>query len=117
MPRFLLFTDAHIRQQIVEGLQRRSWDVERAIDVFPEKTDDDILFAYAAKNDRVFVTCDKRLQPIAHEWLDEGRPFRMIAWKEEHHRRLSDGWFIQKFEELAEAEDPFPFAIRHLEPD
>ena len=59
MPRFLLLTDAHIRQQLVEGLRQRGWDVERAIDVFPEKTTDDVLFEYAAKSNRVFVTCDK----------------------------------------------------------
>ena len=117
MPRFRLLTDAHIRQQLVDGLQQRGWDVERAIDVFPEGTDDDILFEYAAKNNRVFVTCDKRLQLIAYQWLDEERPFRMITWKQEHHRRLSEGWFIEKFEELAEVEDPFDFAIRHLNPD
>jgi len=113
VPRFLLLTDAHIRQQLVDGLQQRSWDV----DIFPEGTDDDILFEYAAKDKRVFVTCDQRLQLIAHQWLDEERLFRMVTWKQEHHRRLSEGWFIEKFEELAEAEDPFPFAIRHLNPD
>jgi hypothetical protein len=41
----------------------------------------------------------------------------MITWKQEHHRGLSGGWLIEKFEELAEVEDPFSFAIRHLNPD
>lgn len=105
------------RQQFVEGLRQRGWDVERAIDVFPEKTTDDVLFEYAAKSNRVFVTCDKRIQLIAHRWLDEQRPFRMITWKQEHYRRFSDGWFIEHFEELAEAEEPFAFSVRHLNPD
>jgi predicted nuclease of predicted toxin-antitoxin system len=65
VPRFLLLTDAHIRQQLVDGLQERVWDVERAIDVFPEGTDDVILFEYAAKNNRVFVTCDKKLRRLS----------------------------------------------------
>jgi hypothetical protein len=29
----------------------------------------------------------------------------MITWKQEHHRRLSEGWFIEKFEELAEVDE------------
>jgi hypothetical protein len=48
--RFPLFTDNHVRQQIVEGLRGRGWDVVRSIDVFPEATDDEILFAYAAEH-------------------------------------------------------------------
>jgi hypothetical protein len=47
--RFPLFFDACVRQQIIDGLVRRKWDVQRAIDIFPEGTDDDILFEYAAK--------------------------------------------------------------------
>jgi hypothetical protein len=50
--RFPLFTDNHVRQQIVEGLRRRGWDVVRSIDVFHEAADDEILFAYAAEHGR-----------------------------------------------------------------
>ena len=115
MARFPLFTDAHVRQQLVDGLHEQGWDVERAMASFPEGADDDELFE-AAKNDRVFVTCDRRIQLIANRWLEEGHAFRMITWKQEHHRRMSEGTFIENFEELAEEDEPFLYPVRHLNP-
>ncbi len=56
--RFPLFTDAHIQQRLVKGLKQRGWDVERTIDAFPERTNDDVLFEHAEEAGRVFVTCD-----------------------------------------------------------
>ena len=52
--RFLLLTDNHVRQQLVEALTSRGWDVVRAIDVFPERTSDEVLFAHAAARDVPF---------------------------------------------------------------
>jgi hypothetical protein len=118
VPRFPLFTDNHVRQQLIDGLVLRGWDVQRAIDVFPERTADPVLFSYAAEQKRVFVTNDNRVPATAERWLEEGKPFTgLIVWELEHHRRLSEGWFIQKFEELAEKGDPFFYPIRHLHPD
>jgi predicted nuclease of predicted toxin-antitoxin system len=48
--------DAHVQQSLVEALRRQGWDVVRVIEVFPEKTDDEVLFEYAAREGRVFVT-------------------------------------------------------------
>lgn len=87
------------------------------MDTFPEGTDDDLLFEYAAKNERVLVTCDKKIQLIADRWLEEGRSFRMVTWKQEHYRRMSDGDFIRKFEARAEMDDAFPFPIINFGPD
>jgi predicted nuclease of predicted toxin-antitoxin system len=61
---FPLLTDNHVRQQIVEGLRVRGWDVVHAIDVFPEGTDDEVLFEYAATQGRVFVSSDEPAQEI-----------------------------------------------------
>ena len=48
----------------------------------------------------------------------EGKPFTgLIVWELEHHRRRSEGWFIRKFEELAEEDNPFLYPIRHFNPD
>ncbi len=69
--RFPLFTDAHIQQPIVKGLTQRGWDNERAIDIFPERTTDDVLFEYAANTGRVFVTNDSGILVSAKEWLSE----------------------------------------------
>ncbi len=118
MPRFPLFTDNHVRQQLVDGLLQRGWDVQRAIDVFPERTDDDDLFRYAAEQGRVFVTNDDRIRATGEEWLADEQSFEgLILWKLEHHRRFSEGWFIDKFEELAEEDEPFFYPIRFINPD
>jgi hypothetical protein len=118
VPRFSLFTDNHVRQQLIDGLVLRGWDVQRAIDVFPERTVDRILFSYAAEQKRVFVTNDNRVPATAERWLEEGKTFTgLIVWELEHHRRLSEGWFIRKFEELTEEDDPFFYPIRYLNPD
>lgn len=115
MPRFPIFTDNHVRQQLVDGLVLRGWDVQRAIDVFPEETLDTILFRYAADQGRVFATNDDPLRVIADDWLTHGTPFKgLVIWKLSLHRRLREGWFIERFERLAKEDDPFIYPIRYL---
>ena len=117
MARFPLFTDNHVRQQIVDGLRARGWDIVRAIDVFPEGTEDDVLFAYAAQEGRVFVSSDEPAQEIPKQWLREGRAFRgMVCWPQRHHRLLSEGDFIAAFEELASRVDAFAYPIEYIKP-
>ena len=115
--RFPLFFDACVRQQIIDGLVRREWDVQRAIDIFPEGTDDDILFEYAATNSRVFVTTDEDVPGICDDWLRKERPFTgLIYWPPKHHRRMSDGEFIRRIERLANQDDAFAYPIVHIKP-
>ncbi len=116
MPRFALLTDAHIRQQLIDGLRRRGWDVERVIDVFPEGTDDEVLLEHASKTSRVFVTCDRRLQRVVANWLEQGRSLRLITWSQQHHRRMSEGGFIRAFEDLAREDDAFIYPVVHIKP-
>lgn len=113
---FPLFTDNHVRQQIVEGLRRRGWDVVRSIDVFPEATDDAILFAYAAEHGRALVTCDQGIHAIANRHLKAGLPFRMVVWRLERFREMSDGDFVQAFETLAQDASAFTYPIEYLKP-
>jgi len=113
--RFRLFTDAHIQQQIIKGLTQRGWDVERAVDVFPERTTDDVLFEHAAKKGRAIVTSDAGILKSAKEWLSEGRPFKgMIYWKQVLYYEMSPGDFIRAFEKFAEEDDPFSEPIRFI---
>lgn len=114
--RFPLFTDNHVRQQIVEGLLRLGWQVTRCIDVFEGGTVDDVLFEYAAQQRLVFVTSDKRIHAIAVTWLASGRAFRMVFWKHKHHERMSDGDFIAALEELAAKHDAFAYPIEYIKP-
>lgn len=100
MAGFPLLTDNHGRQQIVEGLRVRDWDVVRAIDIFREGTDDEVLFEYASKQGRVFVSSDEPAQEIPKRWLGDGRVFHgMVCWplggsvtiKIEQHERAVAG--------------------------
>ena len=114
--RFPLFSDNHVRQQIVDALRREGWDVVRAIDVFPEGTDDEILFPYAAEHDRAFVTCDKRIHALAMDGLKAGKLFRMVFWRFERHREMSDGSFVRAFAEIAAKPDAFAYPIEYIKP-
>ena len=114
--RFRIYTDADINGPVVTALKRRGWDVLRAVDAYPEKTPDVVHFERAAAEGRVFVTNDRRLEAIAHEWLAQGRPFRaLICWPRSHYRHMSPGDFVRAFEGLALQEDAFdPYPIHHL---
>jgi hypothetical protein len=113
--RFPLFTDAHIQQSIVEGLSRRAWDVERAIDVFPERTNDPVLLDYAAASERVFVTNDSGVIETVDDWLAQGRSIKgVVFWKLLLYYEMSAGDFIRAFEALAKEDEPFRVPIRYI---
>lgn len=72
--RLPLFTDNHVRQPIVDALRARAWTVVRAIDVFPERTPDEVLFEHAATEGLVFVTSDRAsTRSLAGGWRRDGR--------------------------------------------
>lgn len=115
--RFPLFTDENVDGTLVEALRRAGWDVIRAVDLFGEKTDDGELFAWAAGSGRVFVTTDNRLEAIAHRWLREWRPFRMVRWLQERQLAVSPGAFVEAFEALREKPNLFVYPIEYLKPE
>jgi predicted nuclease of predicted toxin-antitoxin system len=88
-PRFPLLTDEHIPDALVEGLRARGWDVVRAVDVFGQKTDDDIIFEHAAREGRVIITTDNDFETIAERWLREWRPFPGVILWQQRHRHLA----------------------------
>jgi predicted nuclease of predicted toxin-antitoxin system len=71
--RFPVLTDACVNDHFVRALRDRGWDVVRAIDPYPERTKDEVLFERAAADDRVFVTNDRPAEAIAIRWLLAGR--------------------------------------------
>ena len=117
MAGFPVFTDNHIRQPIVKALRARGWDVVRAVDTFGERNDDDELLAWAAANGRVFVTSDDGIHATAHEWLRQGRAFRMVYLWAEHRRRMTDGEVVQALERLAARPGAFTYAIEYIKPE
>jgi hypothetical protein len=114
--RFRLLADACVNDHLVQGLKARGWDIVRAVDLYPEATKDEMLFARAVAEGRVFVTNDRPAEAIAVRWLHEGTPFPgMIAWPVAAYEARSIGDLIEEFEELARLDDPFgPYPIRHL---
>lgn len=113
--RFPVLTDACVNDHFVRALRDRGWDVVRAVDLYPERTKDEALFARAAADDRVFVTNDRPAEAIAIRWLQQGRRFRgMVAWPVETYERRPIGDLALDFEALAKEEDPFAYPVRHL---
>ncbi len=116
--RFPLYTDADIDGPVVDALVDHGWDVARAIDTFPEKTDDGVHFAHAARSGRAMVGNDIDVKLLAELWYREGRAFRgLVWWPRTHYRKMSPGGFLEAFEELAARDDPFAaYPIIHLRP-
>lgn len=116
--RFPVYTDADIHGPVVEALKRAGWDVLRAVDAFPEGTEDPVHFERAAREGRALVTNDRRVEAIAHAWLKEGRAFRgLICWPRSHYGLMSAGAFLELFEQLARQDDPFAaYPVLHLKP-
>ena len=114
--RFRLLVDNHVRQSIVDALCRAGWDVVRSVDLFGEKNVDEELLAWAAANRRVFATCDKRIHQIAHRWLIEGRPFRMVYWWLGRYREMTDGDMVAAFEAIAAKPNAFAYPVEYIKP-
>ena len=115
--RFPLYTDADVHGPLVQALVRLGWDVMRAVDAFPEGTDDDVHFAHAAQLDRVMLSNDRDVRRLAVAWLRQGRRSRgLIAWPQDHHARMTVADFIEQFDSLAAKDDPFSYPIQFLKP-
>lgn len=100
---FLLYLDACVRGPVAEGLLHRGWDLVRAVDLHGEAAKDPPLFEHAAALGRVFITNDGPLLALAIEWLEAGRPFRMIFWPKPD-------------DECYAREEPFRYPIHFLKP-
>lgn len=115
--RFLLYADADVPGQIVEALIRRGWDVIRAVDLYPEGTDDHVHFERAVREGRVLVGPDEDQELLALRWVEKGRTFPgLITWEREHEHRMSVGDFLRQFEALAEHDEPFQYPIVYFKP-
>lgn len=106
--RFPLYLDADIHGPVVQGLIAAGWDVVRAVDLFPEGTDDVVHFARAAQERRVLVSNDSDMRVIAENWLREGRPYiGLVWWPRRQYARMSAGDILRAFEDLAARAEPF----------
>lgn len=116
--RFPLFTDADVDGPVVEALIQAGWDVERAVDAFPEGTKDPIHFAHAASAGRAMVSNDLDMKLLAQAWYEQRSRFvGLVWWPRRHYATMSPGDFVAAFQELAARDDPFsPYPIVHIKP-
>jgi hypothetical protein len=106
--RFPLYTVENVKGALIKALRQAGWDVLRALDVFAEGTDDDTHLDYAVKANRALVTNDQPMQATAHERLSQGKAIpRVIGWPQEKYKRATVAAVVQKFEQLAETDEPF----------
>jgi hypothetical protein len=115
--RFRLYTDADIDGPVVKALQASGRDILRAVDAYPEGTDDETHFARAAQEGRVYLTNDQRLlNQVAIPWLAKGRTCRLIIWPRFYYDLMTPGDFVLAIEELEAMAKPFPggYPIVHL---
>lgn len=117
--RFPLYTDADVHGPYVDGLVLNGWNVLRAIDAYAEKTPDLPHFERAVREGRVLVSNDLDHLAIAHEWLKVGRAFKgIVTWAKLDERKMSVGFIVRAFEELAKQDDPFsPYPIIRIKPN
>jgi hypothetical protein len=114
---FPVLADNHLQQAVVEGLRAKGWDVFRAIDVFPEGTEDEVLFSHAVEQGRVFVTNDEDLLAIGHRWLENGQLFPgLVYWHEQDYAAMTAGDILHAFARLAAKQDPFAYPIQFVTP-
>lgn len=64
------------------------------------------------------VSNDADMKALGERWLASGIPFRgLVWWPRRHYDRMSEGDFLEAFEELAVQDDPFfPYPIAFIKP-
>jgi predicted nuclease of predicted toxin-antitoxin system len=116
--RFPLLTDENIDGPLIGALRSAGWEVALAGEIFGERTDDEVLFEYAAYHGLVLVSTDQDHLEIADRWLREWKPFRLLTWEQGPYQHVRPRAFVSAFEELAASEEPFAggYPIVHLKP-
>ncbi len=116
--RFAVYTDADIHGPVVDALLLRRWDLVRAVDVFPEATDDLDHFEEAMRQGRVLVSNDSDVKDLAERRLAEGRTFPgVVWWPRRHYQRMSVSDIVEFFDHLAQQDEPFAYPVIFLKPN
>ena len=115
--RFLYLSDENVWGPLLDGLEVRSYRLERATKLFGEHTDDLELLTYAARQGYVLVSSDKDMLAHAKDWLESGQKLHGLVFWEQHLQKIfSVGAFIRGFEALEEEPDPFAYPVYYLRP-
>ena len=75
-----LYVDEHVDVAIVRGLTRHGCDVVRGVDRHPPRTPDEVHFADAVQERRVFVTRDADFLRMDHAYQESGKQHAGIIY-------------------------------------
>jgi hypothetical protein len=117
--RFVILSDEHIPNSVVDALRNRGWTVLPVVDEpgLGQGTLDEALFTYAAARGWVWLSRDEKAVRHPSAWQRAGRPFKgMPVWSQRYHRLMSIGEVVRQIEALAEEEDPFASGCRFIKP-
>ena len=116
--RFRLLTDEHFPTSLLDVLCKEGWEVQRVVDVLSPGTPDEEVFAFATRNQLVWVTSDERAQKWPRLYLEQKRPVvGMLVWTQENRYRMRPGEFVRQLAAIENEQEPFAWGIRHIQPE
>lgn len=98
-----LYFDVHVDHAIGAQLRLRQVDVLTAQEDDANRLTDDLLLERASQLNRPLVTHDIRLQALAEDWQQHGRPFCGLIFG--HLMQVSIGQCVRDLELIAKATD------------
>lgn len=107
-----LYTDVHVRQEIVDGLRRRGVDVVTAREDGAARWPDDALVTRAGQLERVLVSQDEHMLGHATTRQRRGAHFGGVIYG--HQLRVTIGGCIDDLELVAKVYEPADMADRVL---
>ena len=115
--RFKLIFDEHWSKAHIKAAREAGWEVVRVVDVLGQETKDPGIMAFCEEHGCAWVTCDKRAQAQATQWINSGKMLPGVIIGVERRKRITPGRFLRFLEELAAEEAPFAGIIRFVTPE
>jgi len=85
-----LYMDHHVPWAITSALRQRGYDVLTAAEDQTQERDDDVLIERATQLGRIFVTRDRDLLSLAHQWREQQRPFFGVVFSRQQQLSYSE---------------------------
>ncbi len=76
----LLYTDEHVPLAVIKALKRAGHDVVRAVEVYPQGTDDEPHFQRAIAESRTILTQDTDFLVLSSRHLSTGGHHSGVVW-------------------------------------
>ena len=100
----LLYADEHVPLAVIKALRRAGYDVLRALDRYPEGTEDVTHFQRAVQESRVFLTQDTDFLALSSDLLSEEKHHPgVVYWPQGAH---GIGQVIRRLKQYLETTTP-----------